>query len=404
MHLFTFFLLLFAPMLQDGRIRPLEEQETVFDKPTLPLKFNPGKWVPLEALEREAGNFTLFADEEFYALKKAYAAKEVKQIFQVLKKAYQALENRTFTLSNQEEIAFPSLFKLELESAYLQFPWLLAILLLTGLAFVVPRFAPLFTIAAFALHSVLLGMRVAILGRPAVASMYETILFVPWVAVALCLILFYIYRQNLLLLGGNFVNLSLLMLLLLTDNSSHLETVQPVLNSQFWLSIHVLMVVASYGVFAIGSVLGHAHLIRPSPPLGTILLNVLYAGVILLTAGTFLGGVWAAQSWGRFWDWDPKESWAFIAISFYLIAIHLFRYGKIQTTGLAVGSVLGFLAVTFCWYGVNYIIGTGLHSYGFGSGGLFYYFSFIALDLLFLLFTLTTIEKRKIVSSRIKKA
>jgi len=93
--------------------------------------------------------------------------------------------------------------------------------------------------------------------------------------------------------------------------------------------------------------------------------------------GNEVGGVWAAESWGRFWDWDPKESWAFISAVIYVTVIHAYRTRKIGMKGLAIGSIIGFNAITFTWYGVNYILGTGLHSYGFGSGGQNYYYLFL---------------------------
>ena len=113
---------------------------------------------------------------------------------------------------------------------------------------------------------------------------------------------------------------------------------------------------------------------------------MLYLGTALLICGTILGGVWALQSWGRFWDWDPKESWAFISSGFYLIGINAYRFGLIRGRGLAVVAIVGLLLITFTLYGVNYILGSGLHSYGFGQGkhGLFY--GYVMTELLFLLF------------------
>ena len=403
MNWITLFLLFFIPVLQDGRIRPSMDPNTLFEQHTLPLKLNPGHWVSLEALKTADENFTLFADADFASIQNAYLIEDLELVVKALKKAYRVLENKSYLLTNQERITFPSLSKLTVESIYLQFPWIPTILTLAFLSLVIPRLSMFLTCSAFLFQTALLLMRIIILERPAVSSMYETLLFVPWVALALCLLLFFIYRHPLLLMGGNLLQLSFFSIIYLTDQSSHLDPIQPVLNSNFWLSIHVLLVVASYGIFAVGSVLGHALLLKRSDLFETILVNVLYAGLIALTAGTLLGGVWAAQSWGRFWDWDPKESWAFVSLSFYLVAVHLYRFNKIGGQGLAFGAIGGFLAITFCWYGVNYIIGTGMHSYGFGTGGLIYYCSFIAIECLFLIFALTTMEKTKIVRRKLRK-
>ena len=174
---------------------------------------------------------------------------------------------------------------------------------------------------------------------------------------------------------------------------TNLENVQPVLASNYWLTIHVLLVVGSYGIFLLSSLMGHLYLARIylynkesslNILLSKLILQSMYLGVFLLIAGTFLGGVWAAQSWGRFWDWDPKESWAFISACVYLLGIHTYRFGYFKSFGLAIGAILGFLAISFTWYGVNYILGTGLHSYGFGSGGVYWYLLFLILEAIFL--------------------
>ena len=88
-----------------------------------------------------------------------------------------------------------------------------------------------------------------------------------------------------------------------------------------------------------------------------------------MAAGTILGGLWADVSWGRFWGWDPKEVWALISLLTYLAILHGRYAGWFGDFGLAVGSVLGATAIVFSWYGVNFVLGVGLHSYGFGAGG-----------------------------------
>ena len=92
-------------------------------------------------------------------------------------------------------------------------------------------------------------------------------------------------------------------------------------------------------------------------------------GVLLIAAGTILGGVWADYSWGRFWGWDPKEVWALITLLVYLIPLHGRFAGWVNTFWLVVASVVCFLSVIMAWYGVNFVLGVGLHSYGFVEGG-----------------------------------
>ena len=108
----------------------------------------------------------------------------------------------------------------------------------------------------------------------------------------------------------------------------------------------------------------------------------------LLAAGTILGGVWANYSWGRFWGWDPKETWALIALLCYILTLHGRLAGWWTQFGLVVASVVCFLAVLMAWYGVNFVFGKGLHSYGFGLGGEMYVASFVVADLLFVGFAI----------------
>lgn len=263
--------------------------------------------------------------------------------------------------------------RLVAEWAYVSFPWTWVLVVGYLLAC---RWRKLL-LPTFLLHTVVLATRIYILGRPPVANMYETMLYVPWVCVLVALL---VGRR--LHLAAGLGAAFLLLILRLTGLSANLENVQPVLASQLWLTVHVLMVVGSYGVFLLASVLGHLALLGK----GTrYLLQVLYIGTGLLIGGTILGGVWAAQSWGRFWDWDPKESWAFISSCAYLLMIHAHRFKLMGERGLAIGAILGFVAISFTWYGVNFLLGTGLHSYGFGSGGTGLYLLFLLVEGLFLL-------------------
>jgi hypothetical protein len=108
--------------------------------------------------------------------------------------------------------------------------------------------------------------------------------------------------------------------------------------------------------------------------------------VLLLAAGTILGGLWADVSWGRFWGWDPKEVWALISLLVYLAILHGRYAGFFGNFGLAAGSVLGATAIAMSWYGVNFVLGAGLHSYGFGDSaqGQWYVAGVIFVNWLFL--------------------
>ena len=148
----------------------------------------------------------------------------------------------------------------------------------------------------------------------------------------------------------------------------------PVLRS-YWLNIHVTIITASYGAFALAAGLGHVYLYRyRSNPRDTTFLNKVdmlnlrsvQLGTVLLTAGVILGAVWANESWGRYWGWDPKETWSLITLLLYLAVIHGRLNGWADRVKTAVFTVAGFAAVLMTYFGVNYYL-TGLHSYATGN-------------------------------------
>ena len=124
------------------------------------------------------------------------------------------------------------------------------------------------------------------------------------------------------------------------------------------------------------------------PRCAAILADFIYTAiqitVLLLAAGTVLGGLWADQAWGRFWGWDPKEVWALISLLVYLLLLHARHIGWSRDFGMAATAVLGFTAILFTWYGVNFLLGSGMHSYGSGAGGTWVVVAAIAIQWLFL--------------------
>ena len=249
-------------------------------------------------------------------------------------------------------------------------------------------------LAGLLLHGLGIGLRCAVAGRPPVTNMYESMIWVAFVVAALGFVFFALYRTTTYLLAALPVGALVLLLVqqIPVAVPGSIEPLQPVLRDNFWLSTHVLTETASYGAFALAMGFGHLLLARYLlDPLGARrehalhfwLYRVLQLGVLLLAVGTILGAVWANYSWGRYWGWDPKETWAFITFLCYLVAIHGRLAGWWGQFGLAVASVAGFGAVVMAWYGVNFWLGKGLHSYGRGVGGEGYVTAFLLLDALF---------------------
>lgn len=247
-------------------------------------------------------------------------------------------------------------------------------------------------------HVAGIGLRVAILERVPVSNTYESLLWMGLVAIAIGGVAQIINKgKGYYLFGGiaaALISVLFAELVPLTDRTNSLPAV---LRSNYWLIIHVMTIVASYGVLAVAAVLGHVYLIKDillnrRDPVGSKRSAALVVqtyrsiqiGLFLLTAGTILGGVWAAESWGRFWGWDPKETWALISIIVYFAVLHARYIGWLKDFGLAASAVLGLIVIVWTFYGVNYVMATGLHSYGFGSGGEIYVGLWAVLELVFL--------------------
>lgn len=241
--------------------------------------------------------------------------------------------------------------------------------------------------------------RMQIAGRPPVTNMYESVIWVGFGISAIALLFEFICRARYYLLSA--APLSIVCLILADSLPAILDpTIKPlvpVLRDNFWLSIHVPTITLSYASFALALGLGHIllanYLFTPHNKkrirsLAKWNYGVLQVGVLLLTTGIILGGIWAHFSWGRFWGWDPKETWALIALMCYVVPLHGRLVGWLADFGMTVTSVVAFNAVLMAWYGVNFVLGTGLHSYGFGTGGSTVFIAgFVGLDLLFVLVT-----------------
>jgi cytochrome c-type biogenesis protein CcsB len=235
----------------------------------------------------------------------------------------------------------------------------------------------------FALHAYGFYLRCIIAGRPPVTNMYESVIWVAFAAVLFSLIFEFFYRARSYLMAST---VGAVVCLILADTlptvlDPSIRPLTPVLRSNFWLTIHVLTITAGYAAFLLSLGLGHMVLWKyvtgPDQKeslrgLNKALYKALQVGVLLLAAGTLLGGVWANYSWGRFWGWDPKEVWALIALLGYLSILHGRYAGWLGHFGTAAASVLAFQGVLMAWYGVNFVLGAGLHSYGFGNGGVLY--------------------------------
>ena len=231
-----------------------------------------------------------------------------------------------------------------------------------------------FLLSGITLHAAAVTSRVVILDRAPVGSLYESALFVSLI----------------ILLGGGLIAVktgkslmpfiitafglgTLLIAPVIEPDRDNLENLVAVLNNNFWLSTHVIAITLGYGLCILCSALAHyalvqkAYFLEYSKSIQKTIHILALMCLAVVTLGTFLGGIWADQSWGRFWGWDPKENGALLIMLWLIWLLHA-RIGKnIGETGYLAGMAYLSVIVALSWFGVN-LLSTGLHSYGFISG------------------------------------
>lgn len=237
--------------------------------------------------------------------------------------------------------------------------------------------------------------RCILMERPPVGNLYDTLPFIAGGGVLVLFLLEAVTRRRIAL--GAAIAIGLLGLFLArafegVDAKDHMDPLRAVLRSNFWLSTHVIIITLGYSGGLIAAAMSHVYLYarafgldKADKSLSRFLTRSVY-GLICFTlffslVGTVLGGIWANDSWGRFWGWDPKENGALLIVLWCLIILHARLGGYMREWGLHIASILGAIVVAFSWWGVN-LLGTGLHSYGFTDGiggvvGMFYLFEFV---------------------------
>lgn len=227
----------------------------------------------------------------------------------------------------------------------------------------------------FVVHTCGLALRWYVSGHAPLSDTYESIVYIAWSCLLFCMLFL---RRSLFALSGSVMMAGIFMFVAhLGHIDPEITNLVPVLKS-FWLSVHVSIITASYGFLALGCALGFFtlllfsvkasnHTIATIKHLITINEITLILGLSLLVIGNFLGGVWANESWGRYWGWDPKETWAYISIIVYTIILHVRLVPKLYSHYLfAVLSLLGFASILMTYFGVNFYL-AGMHSYATGD-------------------------------------
>jgi cytochrome c-type biogenesis protein CcsB len=231
-------------------------------------------------------------------------------------------------------------------------------------------------------------LRWEVAGRIPASNMYESMLFLAWGVGIMAVLAFAILRNRLVMLIAN-VGAGLTMALTdLLPMDRFIHPMPPVLSGTPWLAIHVPIIMVGYAVLALGMLVAHVQVgMAIFAPARNDLTKRMYdlnywfmhVGNIFLIAGILTGSVWAASSWGRYWGWDPKEVWSLVAFLAYMAILHAKVEKLLGEFGVAAISILAFQTILMTYLGVNYVLGTGMHSYGMGDSPIVFWMIVTAL-------------------------
>ncbi len=230
------------------------------------------------------------------------------------------------------------------------------------------------------LHTAAIVARIYLSGRPPVTNLYSSAIFIGWGTVALSLVIEWFFKNGSPTIVASLSGFVALMIANnLAADGDTMQVLQAVLDTQFWLATHVLCITLGYATTYLAGVFGLLYVVRgvlttsltkeAASDLTRMTYGSLCFAILFSFIGTVLGGLWADDSWGRFWGWDPKENGALIIVLWNALVLHARWDGMIRERGLAVLALFGNIVTSWSWFGVNEL-GVGLHSYGFTEGVL----------------------------------
>ncbi len=248
---------------------------------------------------------------------------------------------------------------------------------------------------AFFIHTTGLIYRMVLEGRPPVTNLYSSAIFIGWGACLLGIILEKFHRNGIGVVASSGIGfITLIIAHHLALEGDTMEMMRAVLDTNFWLATHVVCVTVGYASTFVAGFLALIYIVRGvftktlDEATGKSLARMIYGIVCFATlfsfVGTVLGGIWADQSWGRFWGWDPKENGALIIVLWNALILHARWGGMIRERGLVNCAIIGNIVTSWSWFGVN-MLGIGLHSYGFTDAAFFWLMSFVASQIAFII-------------------
>lgn len=244
---------------------------------------------------------------------------------------------------------------------------------------------------AFLIHTAGIGLRIVLQGRPPVTNLYSSAVFIGWACVLIGIFLEKLYKIGLAGMASAIIGFATLVVAHnLANTGDTMEMMQAVLDSNFWLATHVVVVTIGYSATFLAGFLAIAYILlgvatgalrgERGKAMSKMIYGVICFAAVASFVGTVLGGIWADQSWGRFWGWDPKENGAVLIVLMNLLILHARWAGMIRERGVAVLAVGGNIVTSWSWFGTN-MLGIGLHSYGFIDSAVFYMLLFASTQL-----------------------
>jgi ABC-type transport system involved in cytochrome c biogenesis permease subunit len=256
------------------------------------------------------------------------------------------------------------------------------------------RTAAWLVVLGFVVHTAGLVFRMVLENRPPVTNLYSSAIFIGWGTVVLGMILERFFRNGVGTVVGSVLGfLTLVIAHNLALGGDTMEMMRAVLDTNFWLSTHVVAVTKGYAATFVAGFLAILYIVLGvftkllTKDMARALSRMVYGIICFATlfsfVGTVLGGIWADQSWGRFWGWDPKENGALIIVLWNALILHVRWGGLVRERGLMNLAIVGNIVTSWSWFGVN-MLGIGLHSYGFMDQAFWYLMGFVALNLAFI--------------------
>lgn len=268
---------------------------------------------------------------------------------------------------------------------------------------VLGRSAYYLILVAFIASTIGIATRMWLEGRPPVTNLYSSALFIGWGSVGLCLIIEKIYRNAIGSVAAGIIGfITLLIAHHLSLSGDTLEMMRAVLDTNLWLATHVVIVTIGYAATFLAGFLAIIYVLRgtltrsldqdTADALNRTVYGIVCFATLCSLVGTVLGGIWADQSWGRFWGWDPKENGALLIVLWNAIILHCRWGGLVKQRGLMSLAIFGNVVTSWSWFGTN-MLGVGLHSYGFMDAAFWWLITFVISQLAIIALASLPLEK-----------